>query len=158
MKTSTFEIGFSDHHKLICTTPRSAFVKGKPNKFFYRWYKNFEHEKFEEELKRELPLVPYFEFTLKIDRSNNEAVTSKFIPKAIMKIFRWKNNFNNEKNFENWSEYKSQRSYCINLPKQSKPDPLFNLAFQDSFIFNRELWVLLFFLKRLRYTENLYSI
>ena len=99
-----------------------------------------------------------FKFTLKIDRSNNEAVTSKFIPKAIMEIFRWKNNFNNEKNFENWSEYKSQRSYCINLPKQSKPDPLFNLAFQDSFIFNRELWVLLFFLKRLRYTENLYSI
>lgn len=30
---------------------RSAFIKGKPNKIFYRFYKNFNNAKSEEELK-----------------------------------------------------------------------------------------------------------
>ena len=39
MKTLTFEIGVSDHHKRIGTMLRSTFAKGKPKKFFYRCYK-----------------------------------------------------------------------------------------------------------------------
>ena len=51
MNTLTFETGESDHHKLIGTMLRSTFAKGKPEQIFYRCYKNFDNEKFEEELK-----------------------------------------------------------------------------------------------------------
>ena len=40
---------------------RSTFIKDKPKKIFYRCYKNFENEKFEEELKKHLYSVIDFE-------------------------------------------------------------------------------------------------
>ena len=61
MKTLPFETGVSDHHKLIGTKQRSVFPKGKPKKLFYRCYKNFGNETFEEELKRYLFSVLDFE-------------------------------------------------------------------------------------------------
>ena len=54
VNTLTFETDVSDHHKFIGTMLRSTFVKGKPKKVFYRCYKNFDNEKFEEELKKHL--------------------------------------------------------------------------------------------------------
>ena len=61
MNTLTFKTGVSDHHKLVGTMPRSTFTKGKPKKIFYGCYKNFDNEKFEEELKKHLPSVQDFE-------------------------------------------------------------------------------------------------
>ena len=61
MKTLTFEMGVSDHHKLIDTMLRSTFAKGKPKKMFYRCYKNFDNKKFEEELQKQLLSVSDFE-------------------------------------------------------------------------------------------------
>ena len=61
MKTLTFETGLSDHHKIIGTMLRSTFAKGKPKKMFYRCYKNFGNERFEEELQRQLLSVSDFE-------------------------------------------------------------------------------------------------
>ena len=54
-------MGVSDHHKLVGTMPRSAFTKGKPKKILYGCYKNFDNEKYEEELKLFLSLVQDFE-------------------------------------------------------------------------------------------------
>ena len=51
MNTLTFKTGVSDHHKLLGTMPRSTFTKGKPKKMSYGCYKNFDNEKYEEELK-----------------------------------------------------------------------------------------------------------
>ena len=50
MKTLAFEAGVSDHRKLIGTTLRLTFAKGKPKKMFYRCYENFDNKTFEEEL------------------------------------------------------------------------------------------------------------
>ena len=55
MNTLTFKTG--DHHKLAGTMPRSTFTNGKPKKIFYGCYKNFDNEKFEEELKKHLSSV-----------------------------------------------------------------------------------------------------
>ena len=52
MKTLTFGTGISDHHKLTGTMLRSTFTKGKPKKMFYRCYRNFDNNKFEEELQK----------------------------------------------------------------------------------------------------------
>ena len=61
MNTLKFETGLSDHRKLIGTMLRSTFIKGKPKKNLCRCYKNFENEKFEEELKKHLSSVLDFE-------------------------------------------------------------------------------------------------
>ena len=61
MNTLTFKMGASDHHKIVGTMPRSAFTKGKPKKIFYGCYKNFDNEKFKEELKSHLSSVQDFE-------------------------------------------------------------------------------------------------
>ena len=61
MNTLTFKTGVSDHHKLVGTMPRSTFTNGKPKKVFYGCYKNFDNEKFEEELKKHLSSVQDFE-------------------------------------------------------------------------------------------------
>ena len=61
MNTLTFKTGVSDHHKLVGMMSRSTFTKGKPKKIFYGCYKNFDNEKFEEELKKHLSSVQGFE-------------------------------------------------------------------------------------------------
>ena len=61
MNTLTFVTGVSDHYKLIGTILRSTFGQGKPKKIFYCCYKNFDNEKFEEELKKHLSSVLDFE-------------------------------------------------------------------------------------------------
>ena len=45
---------------------------------------------------------------------------SKSLRIAIMKRSKLKNKFNKERNIENWSEYKHQRSYCLDLLSQPK--------------------------------------
>ena len=57
MKTLTFETGVYDHHKLIGTMLISTFAKGKPKIMFYRCYRDFENNKFEEDLQNQLPSV-----------------------------------------------------------------------------------------------------
>ena len=61
MNTLTFKTGVSDHQKLVGPMPRSTFTKGKPKKIFYGCHKNFDNEKFEEELKKHLSSVQDFE-------------------------------------------------------------------------------------------------
>ena len=54
MNTLTFETSVLDHHKLIGTMLTSTPAKGKPKKIFYSCYKNFNNEKFKEEVKKHL--------------------------------------------------------------------------------------------------------
>ena len=61
MNTVSFETGASDHHKRIETMLWSTFATVNLRKIFYRCHKNFDNEKFEEELKTHLSSVPDFE-------------------------------------------------------------------------------------------------
>ena len=45
---------------------------------------------------------------------------TKTLRKAIMKRSKLRNKFNEERNFENWSEYKRQRNLCSILLRQCK--------------------------------------
>ena len=51
MKSTTFETGLSDYHKLITTILRKTISKGNSKKLFYRDYKRFDPKEFETELK-----------------------------------------------------------------------------------------------------------
>ena len=125
---------------------RSTFAKGKPKKMFYRCYKNFDNKNFEEELQKLLLSVSDFEsfhFTFKVilnqlaplkqklKRNNNQPFMTKTLRKAIMKRSKLRNNFNEQRNIENWSEYKRRRNLSSNLLKQSKKRRLSNLNLKD---------------------------
>ena len=110
-------------------------LKENLTKIFYRCYRNFDNKKFEEELQKQLLSVSDFEsfqfgfkFILnqfaplkqKLIHNNNQPFMTNTLRKAIMKRSKLRSKFNEERNFENWSEYKRQRNLCSNLLKLSK--------------------------------------
>ena len=52
---------------------------------------------------------------------------TKTLRKTIMKRSKLRNKLNEQRNFENWSEYKRQCKLCSNLLKQSKKRHFNNL-------------------------------
>ena len=54
MKSTTFETGMSDFHKLKTTILRKTLSKGNTEKIFYRDYKAFNQNAFETRLQSEL--------------------------------------------------------------------------------------------------------
>ena len=69
MKCNTCEIGLSDHHKMVYSFLRKTFAKGKPKTIYYRCFKNFEQNKFNEELKKRISIDLSFEAFLEIFQS-----------------------------------------------------------------------------------------
>ena len=63
----------------------------------------------------------------------------KTLRKAIMKRSKLRNKFNEERNIENWSEYKRQRNLCSNLLKQSKKRHFNSLNVNDV-TENKKFW------------------
>ena len=59
--------------------------------------------------------------------------------KAIMKRSKLRSKFNEEKKFENWSEYKRQRNLCSNLLKLSKKHHFNSLNVNDV-TENKKFW------------------
>ena len=48
--SKTFEVGISDNHDLVLTSMRSQYIQGNPKIKFYRDYKSFNFESFNNEL------------------------------------------------------------------------------------------------------------
>ena len=48
--SKTFEVGISDHHHLVLTSLRLQYIQGNPKTKFYRDYKSFNFESFNNEL------------------------------------------------------------------------------------------------------------
>ena len=54
MKSSAYESGLSDFHKLTTTILRKSITKGNPRNILYRDYKIFDQKKFEDQLRSQL--------------------------------------------------------------------------------------------------------
>ena len=54
MKSTTFETGMSDFHKLAATALRKTISKGNAKNILYRDYKAFHHNTFETRLQSKL--------------------------------------------------------------------------------------------------------
>ena len=61
----------------------------------------------------------YAPLKTKMLRFNNSAFMTKKLRKEIMKRLKLKNNFNKNRNHENWCKYKTQRNYFVNLFRKS---------------------------------------
>ena len=81
MKSDTCETGVSDHHKMVSSFFRKTFAKGKPKAIYCRCFKNFEHNKFNEELKKRISIELSFEAFLVIFQSTLD----RFAPIVINK-------------------------------------------------------------------------
>ena len=56
MRSDVYEAGISHHHKMIISVLRKAFAKAKLKPVFYRCYKNFDQDSFNEPLKTRISL------------------------------------------------------------------------------------------------------
>ena len=63
MKSTTFETGMSDFHKLTTTILRKTISKGNARKIFYRFYKAFDHKTFETRLQSKLKSETIIDYT-----------------------------------------------------------------------------------------------
>ena len=101
MKSTTFETGMSDFHKLATTILRKTISKGNPKTIFYIEYKAFDHNNFETRLQSKLKsetIIDYSQFQsvfletlnniapvkMKILLYNHNPFMNKALRKAIM--------------------------------------------------------------------------
>ena len=56
MSSDVYEAGISDHNKMIISVLRKTFADNKPKTVFYRWYKHFDQDSFNEILKDRISL------------------------------------------------------------------------------------------------------
>ena len=122
--SKTFEVGISDHHHLVLTSMRSQYIQGNPKIKFYRDYKSFNFESFNNELIELLKsekdinhslfeniflhvLNAHAPVTKKIQRINNNPYMTKQLRKAIKHRSRLKNVFNKSFTPKTWDSYKN---------------------------------------------------
>ena len=141
-KTSIFEIGISDHHKLILSFFLSYFTRIPPKTIEYRKYKTFDKSKYLHDLDQELLKGAmyqnneemYSNFTRifqnvinkhaplkqKKVRGNHAPFMTKDLSKAIMNKSKTRNRYLKWPSRENFLGMKSAKNLCNNLIKTNK--------------------------------------
>ena len=101
MKSSAYERGLSDFHKLTTTILRKSITKGNPRNILYRDYKIFDQKKFEDQLRSQLASIKTVDYSQfheifletpdtiasikkKIRRFNHNLFMSKALCKAVV--------------------------------------------------------------------------
>ena len=148
-KSTTFELGISDVHKLICTSLRQYVSRLKPKTIQYRSTKNFDLDGFRSLLKTKIETLSNIEsnsdincdtfYNMLVDamvisldkyapiktktiRGNHNRFMRKDLSKAIMNRSRLKAMYNKNRTPQNRAQYKRQRNYCTYLNKKSKKE------------------------------------
>ena len=137
--TRVVDIGLSDFHRLTVTMMKASFTKQTPKILNYRNYKNFNNEKFRNNLLQELSKIGFsdiscehFERTFlnvlnihapikkRYVRANISPFMSKSIHKAIMVRSKLRNKFLKLKTTESRDAYKKQRNLCVSMIRNAK--------------------------------------
>ena len=135
-----YQTCISDHHKMIISVLRKTFAKGKPKTVFYRCYKNFDQDSFNETLNSmiSLPNLSFFIISIhvrfflllinqKIIRYNNNPLMTKRLRKEIMIRSKLRHKFNKSHTCVNLQNYRKQRNKCTKVPRKAKQQYLNNL-------------------------------
>ena len=139
MKSSAYESGLSDFHKLTTTILRKSTTRGNPKNILYRDYKIFDQKKFEEQLCSQLAsimTVDYSQFH-EIFLKTPDALAR--IKKKILRFNYNPNKYNENKTGENWDSYKKQRTFCVSLLRKTKKD-YFNDLNIKNITYNKTFW------------------
>ena len=128
-----------DFHTLTTSIMKLNYVKGNSKIKFYRDYKSFDNDLLQVDLEnglRNLSDLTYTSFeevflrTLdypvpikkKLLRANENSFMSKDLREAIMMCCRMKSLYLKNKTDLNWSNYKKQMNFCINLLRGTKEE------------------------------------
>ena len=157
--SSTFELGISDYHTLICTCLKSKMVRLKPKTVTYRVYKKFKEENFLNDVKSLVfsehadPNKAYDEIkdkfrkcidkhaplkTRKI-RGNNQRFMNKTLSKSIMLRSRFKTAYRKKPTNENRLKYTKQRNMCVKLRREAIKQDV-KRATKNGLLSNRDFW------------------
>ena len=152
--SKTLEVGISDHRHLILTPLRLQYIQGNPKTKFYRDYKSFNFESFNNELNELLKSEKEINYSLfiflqvlnahapvnkKIQRFANNPLMTKQLRKAIMHSSRSKNVFNKNRTPKTWDSYKKQRNFCVKLFRKTKKEYFENINIKD-INYNKKFW------------------
>ena len=116
---------------------RVQFVKGNPRVKFYRDYKSFNFESFNNDLDGLLKAENNMNYSTfqniflqvlnthapvkkKVQRFNNNRFMTKQLRKAIIRHSRLKNVSNKTRSPENWYNSKKQRNFCVDILRKTK--------------------------------------
>ena len=136
IRTSTFDIGLSDFHRMTVTIFNTQLPKSEPKYITYRDYRKFDSTAFKNQLKlvMEADNMTYEKFdtefkTLlnshaplrkKTIRSNDAPFMSKRLRKEIMFRSRKRNLFHKDPTTDNWNKFRIQRNKCTRLIRDAK--------------------------------------
>ena len=161
MKSQSFETGLSDCHKLVCSILRASFKKLPPKIVKYRDNRNFNQEKFLQDLDRKLIQgdlyrncdEPYqklsenfidilnFHAPLKEKhiRGNHAPFMTKELSKAIMEKSKARNKYLKWPSRENYVSHKKSKNKCNSLTRKAKK-LFFKKATKDGIMTNKKFW------------------
>ena len=157
--SSTYELGISDYHKLICTCLKSKMVRMKSKTVQYRVYKNFNEDNFLKDVKSLVfsefhdPNMAYDEiknkFKMCVDthaplksriiRGNNQRFMNKSLSNSIMKRSRLKKVYRKNPSSINRLNYTKQRNKCVKLRREAIKHDV-KRATSNGLLSNREFW------------------
>ena len=143
---------------MIITVLKTDFIKIKPTNISYRSYKKIDLDSFRNELNVSLHacdmnnmkydqfkdifmsiLKKYAPIKSKTIRANNRPFMNTTLSKSFMERSRLENRYNKFPTEENYTIFKKQRNYCVNLIAKTKKDYYNNLnpnIFKD----NEKFW------------------
>ena len=140
--TNVFETGMSDFHLMTYTMFKMTFEKTQPKQINYRSFKNFDKNLFLTELKNSLVNVDIYEtfesiFVSVLDkhapvkqkfvRANDKPFMNKEIRKAIFTRSRLKNKANKKCTITDYTNFKKQRNFIVNLNRRIQKNYYRNL-------------------------------
>ena len=142
--TTLIETGLSDFHKMTVTVMKRFFKKNEPVTITYRDVKDFDGDKFMNDLRTQLEMkgsVSVADFQLifltvwnahaplksKIVRGNNAPFMNRTLSKAFMNRARLKNISNKYPTNENIEAFKKYRNFCVSLLRKEKKKYFNNL-------------------------------
>ena len=141
------ETGLSDFHRMIVTVIKSTFQKLMPRIIHYRNYKNFQNDKFREDLISKLSTSVLNEndegFSMFFDLArgilDEHAPCKQKYARGNHMPFFVKNKFLKHRTGENKRSYSKQRNYCVSLLRKTKKEYYSNLD-EKNVTDNRKFW------------------
>ena len=158
--TSVVETGLSDYHGLVLTVMKTHIPRLKPKILKYRSYKNFDSDKFLQDVRNtdfkpvtndanlsyenlssafQKLVEKHAPLKTRIQRGNTAPFMNQELKKAIYTRSRLKRRLNKNPTPENRRNFKKQRNKCVSLRKRAMKNH-FKEATRNGVLSNKEFW------------------
>ena len=137
--SKTFEVRISDHHHLDLTSMRSQYLQSKSKIKFYRNYKSFNFDSFNNDCSTNPSKVKNISTTLYLKILFYSPFMTKQLRKATIHRSSLKKVFNKRRTPKKWHNYKTQHNFCVNLLRKTKKEN-FEINNVKNINLNKKFW------------------